>query len=73
MLHFKVLVTFRGNVEAFRAFFKSVIISSPIHVSYYKFHGEFENKKFNAKKPFNPLTVRFLRSVLPDCEVNITD
>ena len=32
MLRFEVLVTLRSNVEAFRAFFKSVIRSSPIHV-----------------------------------------
>ena len=69
ILRFKVLVTFRGNVEAFRAFFKSVIISSPIHVSYCKFHGEFEKKNSMQKKPFDPLTVRILSSDLAVCEV----
>ena len=69
MLRFKVLVTFRGNVETFRAFFKSVIMSSPIHVSYCKLHGEFEKKIQCKKKPFDPLTMRILSSDLADCEV----
>ena len=33
------------------------------------FMGNLKKKNQCKKKPFNPLTVRFFRSVLPDCEV----